>query len=94
MNRDLVLVAAIILYYVLNWTAFYVFGADKRKAVRGKYRISERTLIILGLFGPFGALAGMKTFRHKTQNTKFKAIYLFAVMHLIFMALILWLLYF
>lgn len=46
--------------------------ADKRKAKQGKWRISENTLMIVGLLG--GALAmyiTMKTIRHKTLHKKF-----------------------
>lgn len=46
--------------------------ADKRKAKQGKWRISENTLMIVGLLG--GALSmyiTMKTIRHKTLHKKF-----------------------
>ena len=45
---------------------------DKRKAEKGKWRIPEKTLfIITGLGGGIGTIAGMYTFRHKTQKLQF-----------------------
>ncbi|MDR2698708.1 MAG: DUF1294 domain-containing protein [Candidatus Methanoplasma sp.] len=93
MNADTVL-PIILIYAVLNGVAFFLYWADKRKATGGKYRISESTLLISGLLGPFGALAGMKVFRHKTRKTKFKLIYLFAAVHLVLIAFIVWKLFF
>lgn len=46
--------------------------ADKRKAKKNLWRIPERTLILTAaLGGSIGSLAGMYTFRHKTQHPKF-----------------------
>ena len=47
-------------------------GRDKRLAVRERYRISEKTLILLALFGgSIGSLAAMHLFHHKTRKKKF-----------------------
>ncbi|MCL2032517.1 MAG: DUF1294 domain-containing protein [Methanomassiliicoccaceae archaeon] len=73
----------IILYVILNGVSFLLFGADKRKAIKDRYRTKESTLIISGMVGPFGALAGMSVFRHKTRKMKFKIIYLFLIIHLV-----------
>lgn len=57
---------------VINITAFITMAADKRKAVKGKWRIPERVLFgtaILG--GSVGAIAGMYTFRHKIRHRTF-----------------------
>lgn len=57
---------------VINITAFITMAADKRKAVKGKWRIPERVLLgtaILG--GSVGAIAGMYAFRHKTRHRTF-----------------------
>jgi uncharacterized membrane protein YsdA (DUF1294 family) len=77
-------------YVILNVISFILFGTDKRKAVKDRYRIRESTLLISALFGPFGALAGMKVFRHKTRKTKFKLVYLFLIIHLVLIALSVW----
>ncbi len=73
-------------YAVLNCISFALFGIDKRKAVRGTYRIKESTLLAAGLVGPFGATTGMEVFRHKTKKPKFKVIYVFLLAHLIVLA--------
>ena len=45
---------------------------DKRKAKKGRWRIPEKTLfIITALGGGIGTIAGMYTFRHKTQKLQF-----------------------
>ncbi len=89
MNLEYILIIAV-LYVILNGIAFFIYGVDKRKAVKEKYRIKESTLIWIGLIGPFGALAGMKVFRHKTRKSKFKLIYLFVILHLILIGFIVW----
>ena len=57
---------------LINAVAFLLMLADKQKARKKKWRISENTLIgsaIIG--GSLGALAGMYIFRHKTKHPKF-----------------------
>ena len=45
---------------------------DKRKAKYGRWRIPEKTLLIIALLGgSVGTIAGMYLFRHKTQKLKF-----------------------
>ena len=57
---------------VVNILTFLVFGIDKRKARKGRWRIPEATLIGLSAAGgSIGALLGMHLFRHKTQKRKF-----------------------
>jgi len=57
-----------------------MYGLDKRKAKKNKWRISESTLIICAfLMGGIGALLGMNLFRHKTQHLKFKLLIPLAV---------------
>ena len=56
----------------INILTFLIFGIDKRKARKGKWRIPEATLIGLAVAGgSIGALLGMSLFRHKTQKRKF-----------------------
>ena len=60
---------------VLSLAAFLLYGADKRRARRGKRRIPEATLLGIGiLFGAAGALLGMNLFRHKTKHWYFWAV--------------------
>ncbi len=68
-------------YIVVNIIAFLVYGRDKHKAENGTWRTSEKTLIIAAFLGPFGAYAGMRKFRHKTQKLKFKLVPFFLMLH-------------
>ena len=60
---------------VLSAAAFFLYGADKSRAVRGEWRIPERALLGLSFFGgAVGGLAGMAVFRHKTRHWYFWAV--------------------
>lgn len=49
-----------------------MYGIDKWKAQRKRWRISEKMLLFLAIIGgSVGALAGMYTFHHKTLHKKF-----------------------
>ena len=53
----------------INLVTFAVYGADKRRARRGAWRVPEKTLFLLPLLGgSVGALLGMRGFRHKTKH--------------------------
>ena len=61
-------------YYLLgiNLLTFFVYGIDKWKAKRDKWRVPEATLLMLAaLGGSVGALLGMFVFHHKTKHKKF-----------------------
>ncbi len=63
-----------ILLYVcaINVITFLIYGLDKRKAKRDRWRIPEKTLLMLAVIGgSVGAFAGMQFFRHKTKHMKF-----------------------
>lgn len=61
-----------LLLAAINLFAFLLFGADKRRAEQGAWRISERTLLGIALFGgSVGALCGMRFFHHKTRKARF-----------------------
>lgn len=58
---------------IINIVAFFMYGIDKRKAVKHKWRVSEKNLILVAALGGFvGAWLGMILFRHKTKHLKFK----------------------
>ena len=62
-------------YYLLaiNAVTFIVYGIDKYKAKKAKWRISEATLLLLAVLGgSIGAWMGMKVWPHKTMHKKFK----------------------
>jgi len=74
----------LVLYLVLNIIAFSAYGLDKAKASMNKWRVPEKTLLILSFFGPFGGYAAMMVFRHKTQKKPFTwMVPLFMVIHVI-----------
>ena len=61
-------------YYLLaiNAVTFIVYGVDKYKAKKAKWRISEATLLLLAVLGgSIGAWMGMKsgTIRRCTRNS-------------------------
>lgn len=62
----------IIVFALTNLAAFVAYGVDKRKAVKGAWRIPEATLLLLAALGPLGAFLGMELFRHKTRKPKFR----------------------
>ena len=52
-----------------------LYAADKRKAIKGEWRISEKALLCCSFFG--GAIGGyfaMKICRHKTKHWYFRAV--------------------
>lgn len=57
----------------INAVTFIVYGIDKYKAKKAKWRISEATLLLLAVLGgSVGAWVGMKAWHHKTMHKKFK----------------------
>ena len=57
----------------INAVTFIVYGIDKYKAKKAKWRISEATLLLLAVLGgSVGAWMGMKVWHHKTMHKKFK----------------------
>ena len=57
---------------LMNLAAFAMYGIDKNRAIKDKWRIPEKTLLIVALVGgSLGALAGMRVFHHKTKHWKF-----------------------
>ena len=64
-----------LIYYllVINAATFIIYGIDKDKAKKAKWRISEATLLTMAAVGgSIGAWLGMKAWHHKTQHRKFK----------------------
>lgn len=63
----------VIIIMVMNLITFFIYGEDKRRAQKGRWRIPEKTLLLLALLGGgAGALLGMHMFHHKTQKPLFR----------------------
>lgn len=56
----------------INLMTLIAYGMDKQKAKKNKWRIPEKTLLLLAAIGgSIGALLGMYVFKHKTKHLKF-----------------------
>lgn len=70
-------------FLLINGIGFAMFWMDKNFARKGRTRVPEWRLLLLGVLGPIGALIGMFGFRHKIRKPKFYAVLLpAAVLHL------------
>lgn len=57
----------------INLITFAVYGIDKMRAKKNRWRIPEKTLFLLAIVGgSVGAWMGMQYFRHKTKHMQFK----------------------
>lgn len=74
-------------YAIINVVAFMMYGVDKLRS-KGRRRTRERTLLAAALVGPFGALAAMRLFRHKTRKPKFFLVPIFLALHLVVVVLL------
>ena len=64
----------IIIYLIaINVVTFFLYGIDKWKARRSKWRIPEATILGLAVIGgSLGAWLGMRMWHHKTMHKKFQ----------------------
>ena len=65
----------IVLIYLalINVVTFFLYGIDKYKAKKSKWRVKEATLLWMSVAGgSIGAWLGMKAWHHKTLHKKFK----------------------
>lgn len=69
-----ILLLILLIYLVtINIIGYAVMGIDKKRAVRGAWRIPEASLFLTAfLGGSLGCILGMKRFRHKTRHWYFK----------------------
>ena len=57
---------------VVSLVLFILMYTDKQKAIKQQWRISEKTLFTLAIFGgAIGGVLGMYIFRHKTKHNRF-----------------------
>ncbi|HNB77587.1 MAG TPA: cold shock and DUF1294 domain-containing protein [Rhodocyclaceae bacterium] len=62
-----------LLYVTASFICFLVYAFDKSAAVAGRWRVSEGTLLALGLAGGWpGALVAQQLLRHKSSKTAFR----------------------
>lgn len=68
------MVKVLIVYLVvINLVTFIMYGVDKYKAKKAKWRIPESTLLwMAAVGGSIGAWVGMRAWHHKTLHKKFK----------------------
>ena len=70
MNYELYITAFLL---SVNVIAFFMYGIDKWKAKKDKWRTSEATLLWLAIIGgSIGAWLGVKVWHHKTMHKKFR----------------------
>ena len=74
----------LIAYLAVSLLTLILYGADKRKAKKGAWRVPENVLLGFSFFGgAVGGLLGMALFRHKTKHWYF---WLVNILGLVFMA--------
>lgn len=72
MTGSQIITAILVCFVIINIAASAAAMADKKKAIKSRRRISEKTLMLLGLFGgAFGEYLTMLKIRHKTKHKKF-----------------------
>ena len=65
---------------ICSIVAFFLYGADKRKAKKDKWRISEKSLLWISLLGGgIGGYFAMHIFRHKTKHWYFHLAHVVAI---------------
>ena len=80
----------VIIFGILSVITFFMYGIDKFKAQRGKWRISEKALLISSFIGgAVGGFLAMQLFRHKTKHWYFNVVNILGLMWQI--GLIVWL---
>ncbi|MEE1517676.1 MAG: DUF1294 domain-containing protein [Lachnospiraceae bacterium] len=67
------MIKIIIIYtIIINIIGFFSMLIDKRRAIKNKWRIPEKTLFLIAIIGgSVGSIAGMRLFRHKTKHWYF-----------------------
>ena len=64
---------AIIYFLLINIAGLLSMHIDKKRAIKSKWRIPEKTLFLIAITGgSIGSISGMHLFRHKTNHWYFK----------------------
>lgn len=70
---------------IINCISFIIYYIDKKNAIKHKYRIPEKVLILFSILGgSIGCTLGMNLFHHKTKHIKFIIINYFFFIILIY----------
>lgn len=69
-NLELIIIAYLVIVNLAGLISMYI---DKRRAIKNKWRIPEKTLFLIAIIGgSIGSISGMHLFRHKTKHWYFK----------------------
>ena len=80
-------------FLFMNVFSFVLYGVDKQKAKKGRFRIKERSLLVSSILaGALGSLSAMVLFQHKKNKRKF--LFFFPLCALVQTIFMLWLLCF
>ena len=84
--------AYVIIYLVaMNLLAFFFYRYDKHCSCRSKWRISEDSLLMLGLLGGSpAAFIAQRIYRHKTKKSFFQFRFWLAVFIQVAIGLYMW----
>jgi uncharacterized membrane protein YsdA (DUF1294 family) len=67
-----IMTVILIYFFIINIIGFFLIGYDKKMAVANKYRIAEKTLLLIVLLGGvIGSGLAMLFFRHKTSKISY-----------------------
>ena len=89
--EQMILIIYICVLAFISLITFFMYGIDKNRALKGKNRIKESTLLGFSAFGgAVGALIGRILFHHKTDKFYFSlTIYLSILVEVITVGIIL-----
>ena len=81
---------------LMSLITFYLFGIDKKRAIRKRRRISETQLLVFSFLGGIiGAITGMFVFRHKLSKPAFmRKFYGVLVVHVMVIVFMIYTIYF
>ncbi|VEU80014.1 DUF1294 domain-containing protein [Haploplasma axanthum] len=62
----------LIVLLIMSIVTYSAYGMDKKKAIKGKWRTKEKTLLLMSFFfGSIGGLFAMYHLRHKNKHWYF-----------------------
>ena len=80
-NNMILLIAYVSLIVFMSLIAIVAYASDKRKAIKGKERTKEKTLLFFAVFfGALGSLIGRILAHHKTDKIYFSIIIWFSLL--------------